>query len=171
MMWLLTVWGGVQRTIKWAGSYPCQAALIASLCLSAWLYAGKQSAYRTIAKRDATIVAMEQSSKLATAIQIALNKQVTDKQTQIARMIDANETNRRDIANRSNAYAGRMSAKDYCRKANPAPENHFTSSSEGASADAVVVNRADFDILTSNTARLIDVKAWGDALINEGLAK
>jgi predicted RecB family nuclease len=135
-----------------------------------WLYSGKQHARAIIAKRDQTIVQMEAASKIATAAQIELNKQVTDKQTQIARIIDNDETSRRNIADRSRAYADRMSAQSYCRKASIAPENHFTPSSNSASGDAIVVSQADFDILTRNTARLVDVKAWADSLIGEGLA-
>jgi hypothetical protein len=113
---------------------------------------------------------MEAASNIATAIQIELNNQVTDKQTQIARLTDANETNRRDVADRSRAYAGRMSAQNYCRQASGAAQSGIAQGSDSASADAVVVSQADFSILTDNTARLIDVKAWADRLIADGLA-
>jgi hypothetical protein len=169
MMWL-RVWSGVKRLFGIALEYPLQAALIALLCLSVWLYWSKQNVRETVAKREATIAQMEQASKIATAAQIALNKANTDKQTEIARLTDANETNRRNIANRSRDYAIRMSADSYCRKASAAAEGDIAESRNGTSADAVMVSREDFDILTGNTARLADVKAWGDALIGEGLA-
>jgi hypothetical protein len=63
-----------------------------------------------------------------------------------------------------------MSAENYCRKASAAAKSDIAESGNGPSADAVVVTKSDFDILTGNTARLADVKAWGDALIGEGLA-
>ncbi len=170
MMWLLYARGVVLSIFKVAVAYPWQAALIVSLCLSAWLYSGKQGARATIAKRDATIAQMEAASKIATAAQLALNKAVTDKQTEIARLTDADETNRRDIADRSRVYAGRMRADDYCRKASAAAQSDIAESGDSTSADAVVVARSDFDILTGNTARLVDVKAWADRLIGEGLA-
>jgi len=170
MPWLLCAKNAAVSIFKSAGAYPWQAALIASLCLSLWLYGGKQHARAIISKRDDTIAQMETASKIATAVQIELNKQVTDKQTKIARMIDDKETNRRDIADRSRSYAGRMSAQSYCRKANSAAQSGVAQSSDSSSADAVVVGRADFDILTGNTARLMDVKAWSDRLIGEGLA-
>lgn len=170
MIWLLTAWGGVKRLFGLAARYPLQAAIIALLCLSAWLWMGKQDAIATIAKRDATIVAMTKASEEARAAQIALNKQVTDKQTEIARLTDANETNRRNVADRSSDYARRMSAKSYCREASATPESDSAPGGDSPSADAVVVSRANFDILTGNTARLMDVKAWGDRLIGEGLA-
>jgi hypothetical protein len=181
MIWLLYARSAILRIFKYARSvilrifkyaiaYPWQAALIAALCLAGWLYMGKQDAQATISKRDATIVAMIKASEEARAAQIALNKQVTDKQTEIARLTDANETNRRNVADRSSDYARRMSAKSYCREASAAPESGIAQGSDSPSADAVVVSRADFDILTGNTARLMDVKAWGDRLIGEGLA-
>jgi len=170
MSWLLCAKRAVLSTFRCALAYPWQAALIVAVAACVWLYAGKQRAYDTIAKRDAEIVMLEQASKIATAAQIELNNQVTDKQTEIARLTDENETSRRDIADRSRAYAGRMSAQGYCRKANPTPEGGSPEGSNISSADAVVVTRSDFDILTGNTARLVDVKAWADRLIAEGLA-
>lgn len=170
MIWLLYARRAVLSIFKGAMAYPWQAALIASLCLSAWLYSGKQNASAIIAKRDATIAQMEAASKIATAIQIELNNKVTNKQTQIARLTDANETNRRNVADRSRAYAGRMSAKSYCRKASAATKSDAPQSGDIPSVDAVVVARADFDILTGHTARLMDVKAWADRLIADGLA-
>lgn len=170
MMWLMYASSVFSRLFKQAAAYPWQAALIVSLCLSAWLYSGKQSARATIAKRDATIAQMDAASNIARAVQIELNNQVTDKQTQIARLTDAKETNRRDVADRSRAYAGRMSAQNYCRQASGPAQSGVAQGGDSTSADAVVVSQADFNILTGNTARLIDVKAWADRLIGEGLA-
>jgi len=170
MIWLVYARSVFLRIFKVAMAYPWQAALIAALCLSLWLHWGKQDAQATIAKRDATITQMEAASKIATAAQIALNKAVTDKQTQIARLTDANETNRRNVADRSSDYARRMSAKSYCREASATTKSDSAKGGDRPSAHAVVVSRADFDILTGNTARLIDVKAWGDDLVKAGLA-
>lgn len=170
MIWLLYAKRAILSTLKSAVAYPWQTAFIVAVAACVWLYAGKQRAYDTIAKRDAEIVMLEQASKIATAAQIELNNQVIDKQNKIARLTDANETNRRDIADRSRAYAGRMSAQGYCRKASATSEGGSAKGSNKPSADAVVVTRSDFDILTGNTARLVDVKAWADRLIGEGLA-
>lgn len=170
MMWLLTLWGGVKRLFGLVAQYPWQAALVAALLACGFFYGAWQGAVDTIAKRDATIAAMIKASKEATAAQIAMNKAVTDKQADIARKADANETNRRDIADRSSDYASRMRAETYCRKADTPAESSDTESGNRPGADAVMVSRADFDVLTANTARLLDVKAWGDELIAEGLA-
>lgn len=170
MTWLLIAWRGIQRGFKASLAYPWQAALVASLCLSLWLYGGRQVAWASIAKRDQTITRMEAASKIATAVQIALNKAVTDKQRQIARMIDNDQTTRRNIADRSNNYANRMRADGYCRKASATAEDSLAEDNNPTSADAVVLSRADFNTLTDNTARLVQVKAWSDDLVGHGLA-
>lgn len=170
MIWLLTAWGGVKRLFGLALRYPLQAALIASLCLCVALYQGKRSALATIAKRDATITRMEAASKIATAAQIALNKAVTDKQIEIARKADNDETIRRDIADRSRAYADRMRAGAYCRKASATTEDSVAEADTSASDTSVVVSADDFRILTDNTARLVLIKAWGDDLVKSALA-
>lgn len=123
-----------------------------------------------LADANKTIKQMEQASKDATAAQIALNKQVTDKQTQIAKDADNDQTTRRDIADRSNDYANRMRAENYCRKASATPEDNSSQDRDPASADAVVLSRADFDTLTDNTARLVEVREWGQRLIQADLA-
>ena len=167
MTWLLSAWGGFKRLLL---DYPLQAAIIALLCACAWLYAGKQDALDKVAARNVTIAEMEKASEIAGAAQIALFNANTEKQTQIARLTDANETNRRFVADSSSDYAKRMSAENYCREASAAAESDTAERGNGASADAVVVSRADFDILTGNTARLMDVQAWGRKLIDDGLA-
>lgn len=170
MMWLLTAWGGVKRLFGLAARYPLQAALIIVLAACGWLYMGKADALATVAKRDATIAAMTKASKEARAAQIAMNKANTDKQTNIARKADNDQTIRRDIAGRSSRYADRMRAENYCRQASATSEDSVAQADTSAGPDAVVVSRADFDKLTGNTGRLIEVNAWGLKLVSEGLA-
>ena len=84
MMWLLTAWSGVKRLFGIALAYPLQAALIALLCLSVWLYWGKQSALDTVAEREATIAQMQQASKIATAAAKANAQRVKDEYERIS---------------------------------------------------------------------------------------
>lgn len=170
MIWLLYAKSVFLRLFKCALAYPWQAALIVVLVACGWLYVGKQDALDDLGKARQTIAHMEAASKIATAAQMALNNQVTDKQTEIAKLTDANQTNLRTVADLSSRYADRMSAQSYCRKAGATATSSVAKSSDHASDTAVVVERADFDILTNNTARLMDVKAWSDRLIAEGLA-
>lgn len=113
------------------------------------------------------VVASEENHKA----QIALNKANTDKQTEIARLTDENQANRIVMASRADDYARRMSAKGYCeRQASPPAKSNIAQSGDRPGDDAVVLSREDFDVLNRNTARLTDVKLWGDKLIIEGLA-
>jgi hypothetical protein len=160
-------WGLIKRLFDIAARYPWQAALIAALCLAGWLYMGKAGAIATVAKRDATIAAMIKARKEATAAQIAMNKAVTDKQTDIARKADNAPT---DIIDRGARYADSLPTKGgFCKTDSPA-KSGVAADSNPASDTAVVLERADFDILVANTARLVKVKAWADELIAEGLA-
>jgi hypothetical protein len=128
-------------------------------------------AVAALERANKTIADMTAASEAAKAAQIALNKAVTDKQTQIARLTDANETNRLKLADAANRYAGRMRFANHCPAGtNTATESSIADSSDRPDSDAVILSRADFDILNGNTARLMDVKAWGDKLIAEGLA-
>lgn len=170
MMWLLTAWGGVKRLFGLALRYPLQATCIALLCLSGWLYMGKADALATVTKRDATIAAMTKASEEARAAQLAMNKANTDKQTQIAKDADNDQTIRRDIADRSSRYADGMRAKDYCRQASATSENRVAEANTSAGPDAVVVSADDYRILTDNTARLVEARAWGLDLVKAGLA-
>ena len=163
-------WGLIQRLFRLVLAYPLQAALIIALLACSFFYGAWQEAVDTIAKRDATIVQMEQASKDARAAQLAMNKANTDRQTDIARNADNDQTTRRDIADRSSRYADGMRADAYCRKASATAEDRLAESDNSAGSDAIVVSADDFRILTDNTARLVEVKAWGDDLIQADLA-
>jgi hypothetical protein len=83
MMWP-RVWSGVKRLFGIALAYPLQAALIALLCLSAWLYCSKQNALDTVAEREATIAQMEQASEDAKAAALANAQRVKDEYERIS---------------------------------------------------------------------------------------
>jgi len=118
-----------------------------------------------------TLAKVEEAQKLARKAQLALNKSIFDKQIQIARLTDENETNKRKVAAAASTYADRMRFDKICpSRTDTAAESGIAESSDRPSADAVLLSRADFDILNGNTARLMDVKAWGDRMIAEGLA-
>jgi len=165
--------------IKWLFGAWERIVIAALLAACLWLYVGKASETRradkmaTVAAKwesayNWMVVASDQNRKA----QIALNKAVTDKQTYIARLTDENETNRVLYASRADDYARRMSAKSYCeRQASPPAQSHIAKSGDRPGDDSVILSRNDFAILNANTARLTDVKAWGDRLMLEGLAE
>ncbi len=173
------IMGWLSAGFKWLFADIHRVIIVALIALTAWLWIGKASEARradkmtvAVAKWESAynwmVVASEENRKA----QIALNKQVTDKQTQIARMADENETNRNLIASRAGDYARRMSAKGYCeRQASPPAKSDIARSGDRPGDDAVVLSREDFDVLNRNTARLTVVKLWGDKLIIEGLAE
>jgi len=124
-----------------------------------------------LADAKGQLVAIEQAGIAAAKEQQRLNKAVTDKQTEIARLTDADQENRRKLASAANAYARRMQYANNCRAgAGAAAESGAAQGGDRPDPDAVILSRKDFDILNGNTARLMDVKAWGDRMIKEGLA-
>jgi hypothetical protein len=84
MTWLLYAKNAILRIFKVAAAYPLQAAIVALLCLSAWLYWGKQSALDTVAEREATIAQMEQASEDAKAAALANAQRVKDEYERIS---------------------------------------------------------------------------------------
>lgn len=127
--------------------------------------------YEQLGDARETIVGMKVASENAGKEQLALNQAVQSKQNQIARLTDENETNRLKIAAAADAYARRMRWRNHCpAQANTAPESDPSESGDRPSEDAVILSRADFDILNANTGRLIDVNAWGNKMVTEGLA-
>lgn len=120
-----------------------------------------------------TLTSMEKAQELARKAQLALNKSISDKQTEIARLTDENETNRLKLAAAADRYASGNSLRKVCPSLagnNTAAESDIAQSGDRPDPDAVILSRKDFDILNGNTARLMDVKAWGERMIKEGLA-
>lgn len=72
---------------------------------------------------------------------------------------------------RAGAYADRMRADQVCRApATPTPGGDPAPLGDRPGPDAVVLGRADFDILVGNTARLEAVHNWAEELIVTGAA-
>jgi hypothetical protein len=127
--------------------------------------------YEQLGDARDTIAGMKIASENAGKEQLALNQAVQSKQDQIARLTDENETNRLKIASAADAYARRMRWGNHCpAKTNTAPESDPSEGGDRPSEDAVILSRADFDILNANTGRLMDVNAWGNKIVAEGLA-
>jgi hypothetical protein len=127
--------------------------------------------YEQLGDARDTIAGMKIASENAGKEQLELNQAVQNKQNQIARLTDENETNRLKIASAADAYARRMRWGNYCpAKTNTAPESDPSEGGDRPSEDAVILSRADFDILNANTGRLMDVNAWGNKIVAEGLA-
>ena len=159
--------------LRLAGRYPWQAALIASLCLSGWLWHGNTKRDRVIAGWQAASKAWEAASDANAAKAIAQVKAVEAKSAALAKDNQIHEQDiRRDYGARSIVYADRMRADKVCGRTAPAPaQDNPAPVDNSPGQDAIVVSRDDFDILTENTIRLKAAHDWGLALVKEGLAE
>lgn len=96
----------------------------------------------------------------------AKTKELADENEALQKRLDAAYTPRAD------AYAGRMRFDKVCVSNAPAStEGQAAEVSNGPGADAVILERADYDILIANTLRLKAVNEWGKALVAEGVAE
>ena len=171
--------GWFMAGIKWLFAAWERVVIFVLLASVVWFWHGKASEARRADKMTVAaqkweqaynwmVIASEQNRKA----QIALNKANTDKQTEIARLTDENQTNRVVMASRADDYARRMSAKGYCeRQASPPAKSDIAQSGDRPGDDAVILSREDFDVLNRNTSRLVDAHQWGDNLIAAGLAE
>ena len=171
MIWLTALgWLNKARVALWGAisRYPMQAALIASLCLSGWLWHGKHTAQEELA-------AMKRASVEAGKAQAAVNHAPAAKSQAIAEKSNADA---------QDYYAkGRAAGLAYAdahrvpRPCPPCPANlpgtdHAKQGDDGPgiAPDMVAVSRSDFDILTGNSLRLAKVQADSQALIDAGVA-
>lgn len=170
--------GKIGAAIKWVFADIHRVIIALLLAATAWLWVGKASEARRADKWAVASAKWQQSynwmvvaSARNRAAQIALNKSVTDKQTQIGKLVDENETNRLKIASRADLYADRMRYANYCPgRTDTAPESRPPTRGDGPDPDAVILSRIDFDRSNAIIARMMDVNAWGDEMIEAGLA-
>lgn len=126
-------------------------------------------------KARAQVVQMEAASKEARAKQIALNQAVQAKYETLAEKADhAHAIELADARSRAAAYASRNGVRSYCQssagQASSAPEGPVAPRDNGPGADAVILNRDDFDQLVENTLRLKAAHEWGESLVKDGVA-
>lgn len=158
--------------VRLAGRFPREAAIIALLLACAWLWHGNTKRDRAIARWEQAAKAWQQASDANRALAVAQVKAVEAKSAQLAKDNQDHEQDlRAQLGARSAAYADRMRADAYCRSTAPAPaEDHPAPVDHGPGADAVILGRTDFDILTENTVRLKAANEWAKSLVKEGMA-
>ncbi len=187
MPWLLLklvgVWGWLKEAavalLGLVRRYPLQAALIASLCLSGWLWRGKQEA---LAERDLARVQFADCQRAgikAREAQIALNRETKAKYEAAAKEADhehekalalANDRTERWIANhRVRPQEDRSRASGTSAPSQGEATERGDGRSEGT--DLVAVSADDVRICTANTLRLKAVNEWGRALVESGVAE
>ncbi len=171
---LLGLWrwlkSGLSALLSLAGRYPLAAALIASLCLSGWLWHGKGKALaeRDAARADlATITAAQkeatQKAKQARADAEKLTKDLAHATDQHAADLDA--ISRRALADRMRGQAARCGGGTV---AAALPDS--AQSDPGADTGGVYFTAAEADLLRRHEVRSTACAAWGQALIEAGVA-
>jgi hypothetical protein len=173
MKWLLSAWSGFKRLLRIALAYPLQAAIIALLCLSAWLYWSKQNVRETVAQREATIAQMEQASKDAKAAQIAMNAERTRKDTDNAKQSDS-----RYIAAQAAAGDATIRYIDRWRvqpnrcsgQTNSAPQGDNSEVLDAMSARTILVSERDLQACTGATTYAIEAHNHAISQIEAGVA-
>ena len=159
-------------------TYPLLAALIASLCLSGWLWRGKQSA---LAERDA---ARDETAQVIKAGQQALAAQIKlHDETKAAYAAKAKEADREHeielaaASDRTERFIANNGVRKACGSrtsvASAPAESAVAESGDGPGSDPdlVGVTPADVRLCTANSLRLKAVHDWGEGLRAAGLAE
>ena len=197
MPWLLLKLLGIGKWLKEALSgffglicqYPLQAALIASLCLSGWLWRGRQAA---IAERDIQHTGWVNEIRGRNADRKAYNdaqkeaerKQAKADQDNLSGQLAANRELDKAHAELETARAGavadylrahRLPAQAACRPSSGAsatnlPDNPATPDSGRAASDLVAVKPADIDAWSKVEVQNADRGNFIRGLIAQGLA-
>jgi hypothetical protein len=170
--------------LGWIARYPWQAALIASMCLSGWLWRGRQAARVEAARWEQAFVdqkaAYQKAQADALLAQIAADKANLAAQTALAAQVEqahaANDTIRKNAVD---TYA-RAHPVRLCRQAHASPASGPGETSvpgdpgqpdeAPADADLVAITRTDLDHLAAKAMRDSEWMNWADALIKQGRA-
>ena len=159
-------------------AYPLHCALITSLCLSGWLWRGKQSA---IAERDE---ARAETAQAITAGQQALaaqKKEYDDARAKGAAIKkdqdNDNKTDRASASAAGNVYAANNGLRKVCRSGAVQTSASAENSDPGvlevpaAETELVAITRADFDKCTALYPYANGAYKWGVVLREAGLAE
>ena len=179
---LIGAWGWLKQALgallSLVRRYPLQAALIALLCLSGWLWRGKE---RALSERDdarAETAQVIQAGKDALAAQIALNEATKAKYEAAAEKADhehsielADAMSRADRYIRDNRV--RKAGGSGASVANATAEGEAAERGDGSGegSDMVAVTAEDVRICTANSVRLQAVREWGLGLVKAGVAE
>lgn len=162
---------GLSALLSLAGRYPLRAALIVALMACGWLWHGKGKALaeRDAARADlATIAAAQKAAteraKQARADAEKLTKDLAHATDQHAADLDA--ISRRALADRMRAKAPRCASSGPVTAAVP----DDPARDPGADTGGVYFTAAEADTLRRHEVRSTACHAWGQALIDAGVA-
>ena len=158
--------------------YPLHAALIASLCISGWLWRGKQSA---LAERDAARDETAQVIKAGQQALAAQKKEYDDARAKGAAIKkdqdNDNKTDRAAASAAGNVYAANNGLRKVCRsgavQTSASAENSDPGISQVAPTETelVAITRADFDKCTALYPYANGAYKWGVVLREAGLGE
>lgn len=177
---LLGAWGWLKQALgellSLVRRYPMQAALIASLCLSGWLWRGKERADGERDKARAETAAVIKASEQAKAAQIDLNQATKAKYEAAAKEADhdyrialADADRRTDRYIRDNRV--RQTGGSGADRSGAAAEGEAAGVPQEMPADAVMVGAADVRICTARSQDALIAYEFGQALIRAGVAE
>lgn len=158
--------------------YPLLAALIASLCISGWLWRGKQSA---IAERDAARAETAQAINAGQQALAAQKKEYDDARAKGAAIKkdqdNDNKTDRAAASAAGNVYAANNGLRKVCRSGAVQTSASAENSDPGVSqvpateTELVAITRADFDKCTALYPYANGAYKWGVVLREAGLGE
>jgi len=167
---------GLSALFNIARSHPWQFALALALCLSGWLWRGKQSA---IAERDAARAETAQAinaGQQALAAQIKLHDETKAAYAAAAKDADnAHEIELAAASDRTERYISSHGVRQACGSrasvASAPAEDRSAGLHEEVPADSVVVSAADVRTCTAATSYAVSAWKWGQSLKADGLAQ
>ena len=177
MIWLLSTLGWLRKAatalFDLARRYPLAAALIASLCLSGWLWHGKGKA---LAERDAAraqISAMIEASKQAT--ELALKERAANQAAFAKLKKEADNGHSTALADADRRTADfirlRRQSGSCAAKADPASEGASAGVPEIASAETVLVDASDVRACSAASVYADEAHKWARGLIEAGVGE
>ena len=182
VVWALRAFGvlrqGVSIAFDFARNNPWQFALALALCLSGWLWRGKQSA---LAERDAARAETAQAIKAGQQALAAQKKEYDDARAKGAAIKkDQDNDNKTDRAAASAAgdkYAANNGLRKVCRSGAVQTSASAENSDPGVSqvpateTELVAITRADFDKCTALYPYANGAYKWGVVLREAGLGE
>lgn len=177
MLWLLDTLGWLKKAAYAAlcafKRYPMQSALIASLCLSGWLWHGKGKA---LAERDAAraeVSAMIEASKQATAL--ALKERAANQAAFAKLKKEADNGHSTALADADRRTADfirlRRQSGSCAAKADPASEGASAGVPESAPAETVLVEASDVRACSTASIYADEAHKWARGLIEAGVGE
>lgn len=171
-LWIISALGWVKTALTalldLARRYPREVAIVALLCLSAWLWHGKT---RADERTRAIVAAAERSEKDMMA---AIKRQQDRYNTLAKETDDAHKQALADAGDRTDRFiAARRVRPETCRaiEAPATGQGEAAGAPQAAPADAVLVEAGDVRACSAAAVYAQSSFEWGQKLLRDGLAE